>query len=274
MTERLAPDPGEAIPGRPAERMTSEMVEAALAELVDLVRARLPERFHRGEGHWRPLATALIARIAGIGESIDALVPTRRQADAQILLRALYEHVLTYCWIAIDPRDRVYEWRDHAVVQRRRLHNDASRLGIQILSDEQYAEAAELDEIKRLIERADEVDAYWSRHIRGFRPPSLDTKAGLLTFRGLYIGLYRTSSRLVHAQIETVNDCVDFESYPRRPAIVHMEASDDVFWAAIACPLIAMALLVNAYLFRWPDSETVRAINDSLVREEPSVGEE
>ena len=226
--------------------MTPEMVERALGELIELVRARLPERFYRGEGHWRLLATALIARIAGIGESVVALVTMRRQADTQILVRSLYEHVLTYCWIAIDPRDRVYEWRDHAVVQRRRLHNDAARLGIQILSDDQFAEAAELDEIKRLMERADEVDAYWSARITGFRPPTLGMQEGLLTLRGLYTGLYRPTSRAVHAQMETVNDCVDFGDYRRRPATVHMEATDELFWSAIACPLIAMALLVNA----------------------------
>jgi hypothetical protein len=270
MTEPPRPDTGETIPGRNAADMTPEMVATALGELIALVRERLPERFYRGEGHWRPLAAALISRIAGIGESVRALLPMRRQADTQILVRALYEHVLTYCWIAIDPRNRVYEWRDHAVVQRKRLHNDAARLGIQILSEDQFAEAAVLDEIKRLIERADEVDAYWSQHIRGFRPPSVDTKAGLLTFRGLYTGLYRPTSRAVHAQIETVNDCVDFGSYPRRPATVHLEATDELFWSAIACPLIAMALLVNAYLFRWPDAEMVRVINDSLVREAPS----
>jgi hypothetical protein len=42
------------------------------------------------------LAAALIARIVGIGESVAALVPLRRQADTQILVRSLYEHVLTY----------------------------------------------------------------------------------------------------------------------------------------------------------------------------------
>ena len=77
---------------------------------------------NRGEGHWPLLAAALIAliaRIDGIGESTAALLHLRRQADTQILVRSLYEHVLTYCWIAIDPRERVYAWRNHAAVQRK-----------------------------------------------------------------------------------------------------------------------------------------------------------
>src|SRR3954452_18745241 len=143
------------------------MVENALLELAGLVRARLPERFYRGEGHWRLLGTTLIARIAGIGESVAALVVTRRQADAQILVRALYEHVLTYCWIAIDPEERVYQWRDHAVVQNRKLHNDAADFGVGILSEDMLAEAVELEEIAKLMRRADECDAFWSQRIRG-----------------------------------------------------------------------------------------------------------
>jgi hypothetical protein len=89
-----------------------------------------------------------------------------------------------------------------------------------------------------------------------------------LNFRGLCTGLYRTTSRPVHAQIETVNDCIDFGDYPRRPATVHLETTDEVFWSLTACPLIAMALLVHAYLFRCPDSETVREINDALLHAE------
>ncbi len=128
--ERREHPAGEEIPGRRAEDFTADMVERALEEVCGLVRARLPERFYRSEGHWRLLGTALIARIAGIGESISALVHARRQADTQILVRALYEHVLTYCWIAIDPSNRVYKWRGHAVAQSKRLHNDAAILKI------------------------------------------------------------------------------------------------------------------------------------------------
>jgi hypothetical protein len=65
------------IPGRKAEDWTPEMAEEALLGLVALVREQLPERFHAGEGHWRPSGTALIARTARIAESIAALIRTR-----------------------------------------------------------------------------------------------------------------------------------------------------------------------------------------------------
>jgi hypothetical protein len=71
------------------------------------------------------------------------------------------------CWIAIRPEERIYEWLNHAVVRRKRLHNDAARIVVEILSEDDLAEAVELEEIKRLMERADEVDAAAS-------PPRLD----------------------------------------------------------------------------------------------------
>src|SRR5688572_4863876 len=95
-----ASERGEPIPGRRAVDLTAEQVTQALGELVALVDARLPERFYRGEGYWRLAGTALIARIAGMLDSIAALVPLRRNTDTHILLRALYEHVVMFCWIA------------------------------------------------------------------------------------------------------------------------------------------------------------------------------
>jgi hypothetical protein len=72
---------------------------------------RLPERFSlRGEPIWRPCLTALIARMAGILESTRPLAEPERQYDALILLRSLYEHVVTFLWLAIDPEPRVDEW--------------------------------------------------------------------------------------------------------------------------------------------------------------------
>jgi hypothetical protein len=99
---------GDARRGRSTQAMTVAMVESALQELAALVQARLPERFYRGEGLWRPAGTALVARIAGTAESIALLVGAGQQADAEVLVRALYEHVLMFCWIAIKPEDRVF----------------------------------------------------------------------------------------------------------------------------------------------------------------------
>ena len=51
MTQESQGEGGEAIPGRRADDVMPEMIERALRELTEIVRARLPERFYRGEGH-------------------------------------------------------------------------------------------------------------------------------------------------------------------------------------------------------------------------------
>lgn len=248
--------------------MTPEMIGAALRQMLDLIDEKLPQNFYRGEGLARPVLLGLVARIGGIGKSMLALLAVRRQADTLILLRALYEHVLTLCWLAIEPDRHVQAWRDHAVVHRKRLHNDALAFGVELMEQSQLDEAAELSEIVQLQQRAEAVDRFWSERIRGFRSATtLTGQKQILSFRGLYTGIYRPASRLAHAQIETIDDCVDFSRYPRYPAVVHAEKDDDLTWSALAVPLISMALLVCNYVFHWPDETAVREMNDALMRD-------
>ena len=73
-------DQSELPPGRPVALLTPEEVSVAIDEMLALIDQRLPERFYRGEGRWRPLAAGLIARMGDIVDSIRLLVPSRRQA--------------------------------------------------------------------------------------------------------------------------------------------------------------------------------------------------
>jgi Family of unknown function (DUF5677) len=67
----------------------------------------------------------MIVRMADIVDSLMVLMGGGRGVDSAILLRALYEHVVTYCWISID-RDANYErWRSGGLYYQRALHYDA-----------------------------------------------------------------------------------------------------------------------------------------------------
>ncbi len=90
---------------------------------------------------------------------------------------------------------------------------------------------------------------------------------GLLTTRGLYTAIYRLASRTAHAQIETVEDCIDMSRYPAKPAVVHAEHDESMTWSAISTPIFAMVLLVCHYRLGWPDPDVVRKINDGLTRD-------
>ena len=64
--------------------------------------------------------------------------------------------------------------------------------------------------------------------------------------RGLYTAIYRLASRTAHAQMETIDDCIDMSTYPAKPAVVHAERDDSMTWTAIATPIFAMALLLSS----------------------------
>ena len=102
--------------------------------------------------------------------SILVLMEDGRTIDGGLLLRALYEHVLKFCWIAADSETRYPVWRSDGLVQRRKLHDDALPFGFTILDAKQLAEAqAATDRLPGMPELAQQVDAFWGGRIDAFR---------------------------------------------------------------------------------------------------------
>ena len=99
--------------------------------------------------------------MAELVDSVLRLLPARRPSDTAILVRALYEYVVTTCWLLIDPTERLYQWADAARRQKAALHNDVLRYEIEVLSDEELDRAIGLDKLPALDQRAREVDEYF-----------------------------------------------------------------------------------------------------------------
>lgn len=205
--------------------------------------------------------TALAARMAGLADSVVRLMPARRPLDTAILIRALYEYVVTTCWLLIDPTERMHRWADAARREYAALHRDAARYGVEPLTDEQLERYTGLSRLPPLDQRAREVDEHYGGRVLGFRPADTEGETGLLTLYGLYPGLYRTTSVSQHAAIQAVDACLDASRYPWR---VHLEDSDDLLWASLAVPLLAMGLLAVSDRLPWPDADEVRRINDRM----------
>jgi hypothetical protein len=100
--------------------------------------------------------------------------------DTLILLRALYEQVVTFCWLAISPEKHIDAWGVAEFRWQLRLHKDAVAYGHPALSPAGVA-AAERG-IKRAAEKgaenmpnlkklAEEVDGHWGGRMIGFREP-------------------------------------------------------------------------------------------------------
>lgn len=79
-----------------------------------------------------------------------------------------------FCWIAIMPDARVYQWRDRAVYSRSVLQTEALEFGIEgVLNDVQLTEAEDLGRVAGIRTRSGDVDDFWSARISGFRPPTV-----------------------------------------------------------------------------------------------------
>jgi Family of unknown function (DUF5677) len=241
---------------------TEEKAAEAAGELIGLVEARLPQRFYR-ENRWRMLGAAMVVRMADTVRSIVALTALGLDGDAMTLLRALYEQVVIYCWIASKPDDHIRRWISDAEWQQLRLHNDVVAFGQTVLTKREVEKAKKSQKLPDIAQLAEAADEHWSARIAAFRPPKGKPAKpeDILNFRGLYVAIYRIASRNTHTKPQALDPYFDFESYPN---VVHLAKHVPTSYPSLVVPLYAQALLVCHHVLKWPDSELVIAINNRM----------
>jgi hypothetical protein len=166
--------------------------------LTALVRPYLPldVLVHGPADAWPLVGPALIARATGSLEAILALVPLTREADADTLLRSLYEHVTTFAWLAAEPgEERMRRWLKSDCEARLRTDDDCRKVGVKILDDDRRKEledtvAALPKGMPVLLDRAEAADAHWASRVAGLRDSTTPT-----SFRGLNAAAYRVGER-------------------------------------------------------------------------------
>ena len=94
----------------------------------------------------------------------------------------MLEHSVVFCWIAIDPETNLVEWRRWDDFRRLKIHNDACKYGLEVLSAERINEIGKPPRPRSVVDLATLVDRYWSEQSQGFRE---------MTF-----GLFAASTRL------------------------------------------------------------------------------
>lgn len=229
--------------------------------LIKLVAERLPQRFYPSERSWRSYGPAMIARMADIVDTTLILMDAGRVMDGAIMVRVLYEHVVKFCWIAIDPDKHMELWSKDALYWQRKLHNDLADYGEGFLTDDELATFADCNGLK-LIQLAEEVDRQWKGRIAGFVVSGKGPE-NKYTLRHLYNSMYRTLSEPVHGRPEALRANMEF-TQPRRSVSLGDLKVADTFWWPLIVTLYAKALLVCGYRFGWPDSERVRMVNNLM----------
>jgi Family of unknown function (DUF5677) len=258
-------------------------MQAANAELVELVRSHLPFRIYGGERWWALFRTAALVRMVDTVESLMDLMAAEQDLDGQTLLRSLYEQVVTLAWLSIDPDTRQWRWVGEGRWDLLKAHNDAAGFGLTLLSDEEvkswqtFLELSKADEnlaepenratptkrrkrpnperiLPPVTDRALQADEHWSSRIRGLHP-----KGHLLSFRGLYLPAYRTASRSAHGSLMALDPYLSEEA--NRRVVTRAQSGPRIIWALVA-PLFGMALVIASYWEKWIDEDQVRMLVD------------
>lgn len=258
---------------RSIHEVTLDELTSLNVEVQALVSERVPRAFPP-EMSWGLWATGLLARSASILDAITALAERGRRADAEVALRTLYVHVTTLCWLAIDPESNVDMWHSNSQAMWGVFDREARDFyGIEVLERDDAAELA-TTKMRPLNQLADDIDAYWPKHVEAFRAHPEGRKE-ILSFRGIYTAIFRSASRIAHAEVDSLQSNLRVS---RNEIVVSMTEPPRFGRAAFALPLMAFALLAYDHHFGWPGeprtSRMVEALNYNLDRaaDDPPVG--
>ena len=250
--------------GLPTARESDVIAELRGRALVDLVRPCLPVDIEvdRPANAWPLVGPGLIARQAGTLEAILTLIPLDREADATVLVRSLYEHAVTFAWLAADPgEERLSRWVRSDRRQRLEIDDDSRQVGAPLLvpeAREQYEQTVESlpSDMPNRRQRAEVADAHWGETISG-----LETGTPM-SFRGLYATAYRHHSSIAHPSDLGLNRvAVDLEDGRTR---VQLEKRDPEARGpfGLATVIFGLALLVAAESLGWPTRASIEAVFD------------
>jgi hypothetical protein len=244
----------EQAPG--SERPQPQAVRAAAGRLTAQVAAHLPRNVAPGGAPWDFYGPAMVSRMVDTVESVMALMEADRAVDGAVLVRVLYEHVVKFCWISIDPVANYERWQSDSVRWDIKFHNDAVQIGV---VDGESSTAQGLQALPDVGQLAAAVDQYWPDQISAFTSPNGGPV--LVTFRGLYLIAYRNASEAVHGRPRVLNayGSLGSEVWSMGPDA----AFNSLLWP-LTVPLFAQALLVCHEQWGWPDPDLVIAANNAM----------
>lgn len=196
-------------------------------------------------GDWPISGFAMISRACGTLESVMALFPRRRHTDAAVIARSLYEQVVTFAWIAIDPTENAPAWVRWDRQLRIKADNDLRDVGAEALLDKQTRDDFErqIDEGRvmpdSLADRALAADKHWSQKLETISEDPADPG----TFRGMYRYIYRSQSQYGHAAPASLEPYVHNSDTPGRLHVILSEGSPSQTTAFTLSPILYVLML-------------------------------
>jgi Family of unknown function (DUF5677) len=236
----------------------------ATDEIATLIEDRLPLQMPP-EDMWQAVAHGFLARGGTLLESVTLQVERGMPGEAQMLLRILFEHVATFCWIGINPEAHIPQWREWADYRSYQIHKYAKeRFGIERLTPAQATKAEKAKQPIKLHKLMGGVDEHWSVVSPAFR--SYDpAQPDILTFTGVYTAVYSKTSNLVHA------DPVSVERFMTMPlpgeATIHAreKRSESEDYASFGLAMMGFLLVAFEHHFSWPARDVIDGVTNGLM---------
>jgi hypothetical protein len=209
---------------------------------------------------WQLVGPSLMSRQVGSLTALLALRPLGGEADPLVLLRTLYEHAVTFAWLAADPgEDRYRRFLKSDAVSRIAMDADARKVGVELLDDLQREEfQRQADELPKempdLLQRAEAADQHWVGRI-----PALEDSSSTGSYRGLYAIAYRRHSAIAHPSLMGLNTVtVDLADGYRR---VQLERRDPDMHGpfGLGSILLGFSLFISNSTLGWPEQAAVKA---------------
>jgi hypothetical protein len=192
----------------------------------------------------------------------------RRDEDAIVLLRRLYEHAVIFAWIGIDPATNAPRWVAEDYSHRLRVDSDLSRIGRQGLPTEvrdKFREFIKVHGAKMpdVATRADHADQHWSTRINGhgtFPRAAGQMETGRWSLRKMYTAVYRPGSANAHPTPLSLRDFVWPGGAPGAFAIGNNTDHPIERYPYTMAPLVfACMLLIAEQVLGRPHGDNVRA---------------
>jgi hypothetical protein len=229
----------------------------ALATLVEI---RLPIEVDPfgPQDAWPLVGPALLAHATQTMRSIILLEPRGFYNDGFRLLRSLYDHVVTFAWLAIELETRLTLWRLEDLGERLKADREASDSGEPLL-DDAWREQIEMElagseaGTPDLASKAVATDRHWGPRVAVLAPQ------GEWSFRELYTYLFRNYSGLVHATFRGLNRVTE-DLTPTGKRVVRQAPLTGRGPSGMATALHGLALFVAAETLGWPAAEEVHAV--------------
>lgn len=217
--------------------------------------------------NWDVVAPAMLFSAANCLLSLRWLAmtpPPRREQDASILLRRLYEHVVCFAWIAIDPAVHAKRWVAYDYRYRLATDLELQQLGKSGLDPAQRAAFAAYrqanQDMPSLDQRAREADTYWlprlAQHLDG--RPNGDRAFSLADE---YTSIYRSTSANTHPSPRSLFDYVNpgFANGRFRIGFMPTLGDDDRYAYTLAPLTFATMLFISEQVLGYPKADHVFA---------------